>query len=111
MPPLTKIVFSLVFLTYMIGIQSIESISIKFNALDNCKVCAQDPFSDIPHNDENGESIPCDSEETQEEIKEIASSAELHMHFSCSGKMDYYSYRQLVLCTPYRNIFSPPPEC
>lgn len=80
------------------------------NSVVNCSLYAESPLSDIPNHDDGGESMPFDSEETEEELKEISLLAELRLNLFLSDKSVYFTSNDLVFNTPYRNIFSPPPE-
>ena len=105
-----KIVACFVFLVYMTGALSFSSSFLLDSTLNTCVVCTETPAGDVPHSDENGQDMPCESEETEEEFKEVSLASESSgLHFShLSNK--YYNFQQVTLFAPFRSIFSPPPE-
>lgn len=109
LPFILKISAAFVFLVYLSGFLYASSSPFQKEAAKGCKTCAETPLGEVPHSGENDEETPCESEESQEELKEAPLASALNLHFSLHCNT-FYSFEQIALFSPYRNIFSPPPE-
>ena len=103
-----KMLSFLFFTIYMAGVQPFSSFFIfKANLSACCKICTI-PLGDLSHNDGNSEDMPCESEESQEEVKEMPLSSEF-LHLPINSNI-YYNFGQILLPSPILYIFSPPPK-
>ncbi len=106
-----RIFSCLILLAYMAAGQFLSSFFLfKSDSLSSCKICTETPIGDIPHSDESSEDMRCESQETEEESKKISLSTESSCFYFSLCSETHYNFQQIVFFSPYRNIFSPPPE-
>lgn len=76
-----------------------------------CRLSVHHPFSEnTPGKSYDHENNPCESEETEKEVKEVFLSTQLCLFTLTDQKVDYYDNQLSPVSNPFFRIFSPPPE-